>query len=63
MEEPQQVLMARMSASSMNKFGYEITPCALAQRLANINQVYIQKAGMRPLSVWIIWAHYRHILH
>jgi len=50
-----QVARARSEAANFRmSYGYEITPDALARRLANINQVFTQRAAMRPLGISMI---------
>ncbi|GAA5823163.1 hypothetical protein JCM10212_004252, partial [Sporobolomyces blumeae] len=50
-----QVQRAQSEASQFRyKYGYEITPDLLAKRIANVNQVYTQRAAMRPLGISMI---------
>ncbi|OMH80476.1 Proteasome subunit alpha type-6 [Zancudomyces culisetae] len=50
-----QVDKARSEAADFRyKYGYEISADLLAKRMANVNQVYTQKAFMRPYGVSLI---------
>ncbi|GAW09640.1 20s proteasome subunit [Lentinula edodes] len=51
----QQIARARSEAADhRHKYGYEMSPDQLARRIANINQVYTQRAGMRPFGIAMI---------
>ncbi|MBW0526493.1 hypothetical protein O181_066208 [Austropuccinia psidii MF-1] len=50
-----QVVRAQSEAAEFRyQYGYEIPPDMLAKRLANINQVYTQRAATRPLGIVMI---------
>ncbi|KAH9442493.1 hypothetical protein Pst134EB_028742 [Puccinia striiformis f. sp. tritici] len=50
-----QVARAQSEAAEFRyQYGYEVPPDMLAKRLANINQVYTQRAATRPLGIVMI---------
>lgn len=50
-----QIVRAQAEAAEFrHQYGYEIPPDMLAKRLANINQVYTQRAATRPLGIVMI---------
>ncbi|CAY71292.1 Alpha 1 subunit of the 20S core complex of the 26S proteasome [Komagataella phaffii GS115] len=52
-----QALRARAEATEFKyKYGYEMPADALAKRIANIAQIYTQRAYMRPLGVSLMFA-------
>ncbi|KAJ4483081.1 nucleophile aminohydrolase [Lentinula edodes] len=52
----QQIARARSEAADhRHKYGYEMSPDQLARRIANINQVYTQRAGMRPFGIGMLF--------
>ncbi|ODV98067.1 hypothetical protein PACTADRAFT_185550 [Pachysolen tannophilus NRRL Y-2460] len=54
-----QALRARAEASEFKyKYGYEMPCDALAKRMANLSQIYTQRAYMRPLGVVLTFISY-----
>ncbi|KAJ1676801.1 Proteasome subunit YC7alpha/Y8 (protease yscE subunit 7), partial [Spiromyces aspiralis] len=46
------------AASYRYKFGHDVPVDVIAKRMANVNQVYTQKAQMRPLAVTMLFIGY-----